>query len=166
MSLGDKIAQELQQLVGFNGPGSKIVTLTEPQLAELAVDLMIVDSLSCSFHELRINAPHLVGASVDTLRDWADALSQRITYLLENLGPIEIDTQAGQVLVRSNPPDQQPAGAKYYEVLLQSDTSGNFSLRRFEAEKGAPGRIQVDIQTTHEVLRKLVDDLIDTLPRP
>jgi hypothetical protein len=51
-------------------------------------------------------------------------------------------------------------------VLLQSDTSGNFSLRRYQAVKGAPGRTQVDMHLTHEVLSKLADDLVETIPAP
>ena len=77
---------------------------------------------------------------------------------------LEIDPDAGQVLIRSTPPAQQLQGSKFYEMLLQSQTDGQFSLRRYLTEKGRPGRTQVDIQTTHEVLDKLLNDLVDTIP--
>lgn len=164
MSLTQDLANELNRLVGFSSAAPNTVSLAGPNQITVDVDFTAVDSMSCSFRELRLSVPSLVGCDVDTLRKWAQALAGRVTYLLENLGPVEIDTNAGKVLVRSTPPDQQPDGTKYYEVILESNTSGSFSLRRYESIKGAPGRTQVDVQTTHEVLLKLLDDLVDTIP--
>jgi len=48
--------------------------------------------------------------------------------------------------------------------MLSSSGNGTFSLRRFKSIAGQPGRVPVEIQVTHEVLLKLVDDLLDTLP--
>ena len=160
MSLTTELSHELQQLVGFSSPVPQTVELSRPN----RIDFTAVDTMSCSFRELRLRVPSLAGCDTDTLRQWAQNLSQRVTYLLENLGPIEIDTTAGKLLVRSTPPDQQPDGTRFYEILLESNTTGNFSLRRYESIKGSPGRSQVDIHTTHEVLLKLVDDLVDTVP--
>ena len=163
MSLTQDLADELTQLAGFASSSPQTVSVTDPNSFALAIDFTAVDSMSCSFRELRLAVPSLAGCAVDRLKQWAQALSGRVTYLLENLGPIEIDANAGKVLVRSTPPDQQPDGTKYYEILLESTTTGNFTLRRYESIKGNPGRTPVDIQTTHEVLLKLVDDLVDTV---
>lgn len=165
MSLTNDLSRKLKSLVGVSG-GATTVALPGPDGIDLAVDFTAVDSMSCAFRELRLRVPSLMGCNIDTLRQWAQALSGRVTYLLENLGPVEIDTQAGRVLVRSTPPDRQPDGTKYYEVMLESTTGGIFSLRRYESVKGTPGRTQVDIRTTHEVLLKLVDDLVETIPAP
>jgi choline dehydrogenase-like flavoprotein len=166
MSLSNDLANELTKLAGFASTVPRTVALTDANQITLAVDFSAVDSMSCSFCELRLSVPSLVACDVDVLRQWAQALSARVTYLLENLGPVEIDTTSGKVLVRSTPPDQQPDGTKYFEVLLESSTTGNFTLRRYESIKGTPGRTPVDIQTTHEVLLKLVGDLVDTVPTP
>ncbi|MEX0718805.1 MAG: hypothetical protein WD066_19590 [Planctomycetaceae bacterium] len=166
MSLSPQLSAELNRLSGNPAALPHTALLSAPDGVDVAVEFVAVDRLGCAFEQLRIRVPALAGCDTDKLTEWAEALSRRVTYLLEGLGPIEIDTQAGQVLVRSNPPDQQPAGTSYYEVRLQSDTGGNFSLRRFQAVKGAPGRTQVDVQLTHEVLLKLVDDLVDTIPAP
>ncbi len=166
MSLTNDLANELTKLSGFSSSSPQTVSVTAPNQFALAIDFTSVDSMSCSFRELRLNVPPLAGCAVDVLKQWAAALSSRVTYLLENLGPIEVDTNAGKVLVRSTPPDQQPDGTKYYEILLESTTTGNFALRRYESIKGSAGRTPVDIQTTHEVLLKLVDDLVDTVPVP
>jgi hypothetical protein len=132
----------------------------------LAIDFTAVDTMSCSFREIRLRVPALASADSGILKQWAERLCSRVTYLLENIGPVEVDPEAGQVLVRSNPPDAQADGTAFYEIRLGSHANGNFSLRRYRAEKGAAGRTQVDMQTTHEVLVKLVDDLVDTIPAP
>jgi hypothetical protein len=166
MSLAARLDAELQARSGFAGPPCCTVSLADPQGIVLEVDLAAVDRLGCALRELRLAVPALHGAGVDVLERWAQALSQRVTYLLEDLGPIEIDRQAGQVLVRSTPPHRAPDGTAYYEIRLTSDTSGRFVLRRHHAVKGQPGRTQVDFLLTHEVLLRLVQDLLDTIPVP
>jgi hypothetical protein len=68
------------------------------------------------------------------------------------------------VLIRSTAPAQQSGATTFYEILLSSQGSGQFALRRYRSQKGAAGREQVDLQVTHEVLRKLVVDLVETIP--
>jgi hypothetical protein len=162
MSLRDDIAAELTRLVGTTSPTS--VTAADPSGLQMRVDFTAVDSMSCSFEQIELFVPNLQNATFDVLKQWADSLSKRITYLLENIGPLEYDPAAGQVLIRSTSPSQLPNGAQYYEIVLSSKSGGNFSLRRYRSTKGQPGRDAVDITVTHEVLLKLADDLVDTLP--
>ena len=164
MSYKETLNQELSRLAGYSSTSTKTVHLAGPNQVEVAVDFTAVDSMSCSLAAIRINVPSLAGAGFRVLKEWAQALSSRITYLLENIGPIEYSPDQGQVLIRSTPPDQQSGETKFYEILLQSHNAGRFSLRRYRAEKGTPGRKAVDIHVTHEVLQKLVGDLIDTIP--
>ena len=84
--------------------------------------------------------------------------------MLENIGPLELDPDAGKVMIRSTPPYKQAGTMKFYEILLQSHSDGNFSLKRYQSEVGKPGRDQVDLQTTHEMLKKLIEDLVETIP--
>lgn len=164
MAFQSQIAAKLNQLAGFSGTAPNTVTLAGPNQVELDIDLTAVDTMSCSFREIRLRVPSLVDAGTETLKSWANALSTRVTYLLENIGPLEIDADSGKVLIRSTPPDQQSNATTFYEIILQSHADGNFSLRRFRSEKGQPGRQPVDIQTTREVLTKLIDDLVETIP--
>lgn len=163
MSLRPLLNQELQNLVGVRG--GALVTLSGPGGMRLQIQFVAVDSMSCSFSELQLFVPALQQAAFDVLRNWADNLAQRITYLLEQIGPLEYDPAAGQVLIRSVRPDSLPDGSQYYEVVLSSQSGGNFSLRRYRSTKGQPGRAPVDITVTHEVLYKLVDDLVATAPQ-
>jgi hypothetical protein len=164
MDLTAQLDRELTQLAGFHSQTVRTATLSGPDSVEVDVDFVAVDSMSCAFRELRLRVPKLVSAGFDTLRAWAEALSKRVTYLLENIGPLELDPAAGQVLIRSTTPDQQSNATSFYEVLLSSQGSGQFTLRRYRLQKGVGGRDQVDVQVTHEVLRKLVNDVVETIP--
>lgn len=164
MSLKTALSTELKKLVGLAGPVARPASLTAPGNVDVAIDFIAVDSMSCSFREIRLRVPALASAGVDRLQEWAEKFCKRVTYLLEHIGPIEVDPEHGRVLVRSTPPDKQDEERLFYEILLQSHANGNFSLRRYRTSKPAAGRAQVDMQTTHEVLLKLVDDLVDTIP--
>lgn len=154
----------MKQLVGFHSHEPRTVAVGSAADVEVAIDFTGVDSMSCSLREVRLHAAALQSAGIDVLKTWAEALSRRITYLLENIGPLEVDPDAGHVLIRSTPPDQQADRTQFYEIVLQTRLPGQFSLRRFRSEKGKPGRTQVDMHATHEVLVKLVGDLVATIP--
>lgn len=164
MNLSQVISQELTQLVGWNSTQPKTLSLPTTNGVAVSVDFTIVDSLSCAFRELRMDVPHLAGASFNVLKQWAEDLSQRVTYLLENIGPLEFDPITQQVLIRSKSPDRRTGGAKYYEVLLQCQSAGHFLLRRYHSDPVQMGRDQVDLAMTHETLLKLVDDLLASVP--
>lgn len=164
MTLSQTLSQEFPRLIGLNSAQPTTVTLPTTNGVAMSVDFTVVDVLSCAFRELRMDVPHLTGASFAVLKQWADALSQKITYLLENIGPLEFDPTTQQVLIRSKSPDRRTGGAKYYEVLLQCQSTGRFYLRRFHSDPVQCGRDQVDLAMTHETLLKLVDDLVSTVP--
>ena len=164
MSIREDIQTELIRLIGFSSPTPQTVSLsTHPQIS-VAIDFTAVDSMSCSFQEIRLNVPSLVDAKFDDLKKWAEELCQRVTYLLENIGPLELDPHGSQVMIRSTNPDKQSGRTKYYEIILQAQSAGNFALSRYESEKGTLGRNPVDIQITHEVMQKLLADLVETIP--
>lgn len=164
MSITQDLNQELSQLVGHSSSHPTPIVVSGADQIDVRLEVLTVDSLSCSVWQIALSVPALAGCGLDTLQEWSDALCQRVTYLLENIGTIEADQTPPQVLIRSTPPAKQPTATRYYEVLLQSQSTGVFTLRRFEFETGKPGRIQVKLDLTHEVLLKLVDDLLDTIP--
>ena len=166
MNLTTQLTDELKQLAGFSSSTPRRIEITDSDALVLGIDVVAVDALSCAFESLTLHVPTLVGNETAVLQVWADALSQRLTYLLENIGPIEIDRGSSQVLIRSTPPDRSEAGTQFYEVLLSAQTNGTFLLRRYRTESGQPGRESVDIHLTHETLHKLVGDLVDTIPQP
>lgn len=164
MSLTQQLEQELQALVGFQGATPHVTRLADPGGLELEVSFLQVDAVGCSVEEIQLFVTTFQTLSMQQLEDWAKELCSRITYLLEHIGTLEIDDQNQQALIRSTPPAQLPTGTKYYEIILKSKSGGRFSLKRFSAVKGHPGRTPVPMQLTHEVLLKLVDDLVDSIP--
>lgn len=165
MSLSLDLAAALTPLIGQTFLPAQTVTVADGSGVGLSVDLLSVEALGVSCEELRLEVPVLNAASLDALKKWGDALCKRITYLLENLGPLEYDATANEVLIRSTPPDiGSPGTTKYYEVLLSSQGAGRFSLRRFRNDAANPGRVPVPLQLTHELLAKLVNDLTATIP--
>lgn len=164
MSIIRKLGTELTRLIGYSSPRPHTVLLSAPNKVSVEIDLTTVDTLSCSAEEFRVSVPALVGADFDKLKSWGDELCRRITYLLENIGPLEYDENDEQVLIRSTPPDAKGNTVQFYEIILASQTDGNFTLRRYRTDKGSAGRTPVEIVCTHEVLKKLVADLVDSIP--
>ena len=164
MSIQAKLGSELTRLIGYSSTTPHTVRLSAPDHVTVEIDLVAVDSMSCSAKEIRITVPALVHADFDKLRQWGEELCRRVTYLLEHMGPLEYDESAGQVLIRSTPPSQSGGSRQFYEVILQSHSGGNFSLRRYRTDPAQPGRQLADMVTTHEVMKRLIGDLVDSIP--
>ena len=165
MSITRKLGSELTRQIGYSSSTPHTVLLSAPDGVDVEIDLTAVDSMSCSSTEIRVSVPSLANADFDKLQKWGEEFCKRVTYLLEHMGPLEFDPDAGEVLIRSTPPDTQGGQTQFYEVILASHSNGNFSLRRYRSDKSQPGRHPVEIVTTHEVLKKLVHDLVDSIPQ-
>lgn len=165
MSLSLDLSAALNPLMGQTFVPPKTVSVADGSGVTLSVDVLAVESLGVSSEELRLDIPSMNAVTLDVLKNWANDLCKRVTYLLENLGPLEFDAQGNQVLIRSTPPDQSTTGtAKYYEVMLSSQGAGHFTLRRFRNDRNTGVRTPVPLQLTHEQLSKLVNDLVNTIP--
>jgi hypothetical protein len=164
MGLRQALDQELQAIVPAVTAWPHTVRVTDAQGRQLRVLLSALDTLSAAISELELFVPQLQSAAFSVLEDWAKRLSQRISYLLEQIGPLEVDQAAQQVLIRSLRPDQLPDGVEYYEVILSRLGAGTFLLKRYKAIKGQSGRTAVDLVLTRQVLGKLVEDLEATIP--
>ena len=165
MSLSLDLSAALSPLVGQTFIPPHTVTVSDGSGVTLSVDLIAVESLGVSCEELRLDVPQLNNSNVNTLKKWANDLCQRVTYLLENLGPLEYDAHGNEILIRSTPPDKSLAGTtNYYEVMLTSQGAGRFSLRRYRYDSVNQARVAVPLKLTHEQLSKLVNDLVVTLP--
>jgi hypothetical protein len=161
MTLSQQIAQSLAELKGFSSPSPEVARWTGEQGLSVEIGFTGVDSLSCAFRELRLAADALCAAPIDSLQAWADQLCRRVTYLLEQLGPLEVDVPAQTVLVRSNPPTKDADRTSYYEMTVRAP--GVVSLRRYVRD-GEADRQAVDLVMTHEVLQRLVRDIVEAVP--
>jgi hypothetical protein len=162
MSLQEQISQSLPSLKGQTFAVPKTVGWSVDGGPTLEIDFTAVESLSCAFRELRLSADELNSAPIAALKAWADRLCQRVTYLLEQIGPIEADSQDNTVLVRSTPPATETPRISFYEMLVNAQ--GTVNLRRYTRDSRNGDRRQVDIQITNEVLQRLVRDIVEALP--
>jgi len=158
--LSQSLENELQRLAGTGS--SAVVSVNGDGQTVLAVEFQSVETVSSLLLSLTLDAPALQNAIGDQLQKAAEDLCVKVTYLLENIGLLEIDPLVGQVLVRSTTPTTKNGTTEYYEVLLRTET-GRISLERWSWSAAQPTRQRIPLQLTHEVLLRFVDDLEDTV---
>ena len=102
------------------------------------------------------------------LKGVADAIEKRVTYLMEPLKVIEIDSTSNAVQIRSEKPEMREGFLSYFELILKSGKwfghRDHVSLCRHshrpEAEKR---RRKVAFPLTKVQLERLLSDLIEIL---
>jgi hypothetical protein len=154
MSLKQQVQQALLNWPPFAGE-CRLLDAQEGG-TRLQCRITALDRLACAFEQLQVHRPELAGASLDRLKQVADRLSARLTYLLEPIRILEADAEQCVVQLRSSPPDREAEAAFYYELLVRAD--GTLSLTRYAKHPGTPRQV-TPAQVTHEVLLKLVADL-------
>lgn len=152
--LVDKLMTELD-----TAPGGASVVATDGG-DRVTLGLSSAGPLAIAFTELRLETDRLAGAPVERVRAVAEGLTERVTYLLEPLTPIEIDRDLAVVQMRSTTPQQDNESSAYYELLVK--TGGSLSLRRYRKPRGVL-REPIDATVTREVLGRLVGDFVDCI---
>jgi hypothetical protein len=122
---------------------------------QLHCELTAHDSLACAFQRFELESAPLATATIERLKQVAETLSRRLTYLLEPISPVEVDSGQCVVQLRSTPPQRNENGASYYELLVQR--GGRLSLGRWLKEPGIARRA-LPAQVTREVFLRLVAD--------
>jgi hypothetical protein len=152
------VVQQLKQaLSGLRLFSDGIETIElDSEGKQLRLDLAALDGLACAFTKLTLSSPKLADASLAALKTTAEALSKRLTYLLEPISPIETDSEGWTVQMRSMPPHSEENVISYYELLVSRE--GRLSLVRFQRTSGSP-RERIAAQVTREVLCRLVSDM-------
>ena len=151
MALQQLIEQQLSHLASLGG-GQLAVALPT---GSVECDIERVDPLGVAFKTFVYLTNRLAQAETVRLTKIADALSAKLSYLLEPLRVIEIDGPAGAVQMRSAPPCKQATQLTYYEVLVQR--GGSISLMRYEKQP-AQTRSPVTTIVTREVFARLAND--------
>lgn len=106
--------------------------------------------------EISVERPAPDGA---TLRGWAESIAARSSGLLERLRMLEVDDSRSEAILRSDRPTEKADALAYYEVRLHGTTRA--TVHRYRADRAAGGkREQVAFALTHEVLAKLIDDIV------
>ncbi|HEX3870815.1 MAG TPA: hypothetical protein VHV77_10285 [Pirellulales bacterium] len=153
MSLAQKVESTLN---GLTCPQVNPIHLDETEQGQrFECDLAALDVIGCAFERFALQSDKLQSAEIDVLRDVADDLSKRLTYLLEPIQAIEVDSQQCTVQMRSVPPSKTDDRTSYYELLVRK--GGELILRRWAADYGS-GRQVILAQVTREVFLRLVRD--------
>jgi hypothetical protein len=124
----------------------------------IELQLLELNSLACAFQSLSVAVPALASAGIEELQAISKNLCRRLTYLLEPIQPIEIDSEQCSVQMRSSPPSVDDNETSYYELLVRKP--GQIVLMRFVKQPGETRRT-VPAEVTRAVLCRLVNDLCD-----
>lgn len=156
MSLSSKLLVELR---GNAGQTCQSFTVSEGHRV-IRCEATQCDALAVTVEVLVLETAELAGATIAQLQAASRDLALRVNYLLEPISPIETDAQGCSVQMRSNPPQKDDNGWRYYELVLRR--GGSAGLARYEKQPGQP-RVRVPAALTHEVVGRLVDDFSSTI---
>jgi hypothetical protein len=153
MTLVEQTRTALAAVPTFAGGGQTLAVVHEG--LRLTCDLTALDTLACEFTRFAVRSDKLSTAPIEELKRVSAALAARLTYLLEPISPIEVDSQQCVVQLRSNPPQREADRTSYYELLVRR--GGELSLCRWTKQSGDV-RQALAAQVTREVLLRLVGD--------
>ena len=150
------IQQFETELTAAMGHAPRVVGAQEGD-HQLILEAIELNPLACRFDSFRLKTSALAGATIERLKRTSEELSARLTYLLEPIGPIEVDTQQSIVQMRSKPPQKDDDGRSYYELLVKK--GGELVLIRYRKPQGQP-RERIHATVTQEVLLRLAADFL------
>ena len=136
-----------------------VLITAEAGPARLALSLIAAGPVGLAFNHLDFTVAGRPDLADTGLRDWADRLAARLTYLMEPLVVIELDPIIGQAELRSQVPTPRPGVRSYYEVRL--GRAHTLHLARIAFDEATRRRKPVPCQFTTEVLERLADDLVE-----
>lgn len=157
MSLSQKIADALAKASGPYSPALPVTADEGPH--HLTLDVTLGGPVGFSATDLLFQADG-PERTIDELKDWADRVAARVTYLMEPLRVVEVDPVGAEVELRSAAPSQRKGVRAYYEVRLRR--AGTLNLARVVFDDATRTRRDEPFQMTHEVIERLADDLVDT----
>ena len=160
MSLSRKIAAALE---ARRDPGTVPGELTiDESPHRLTLRLTAAGPVGLAFDALEFQTAARDAWPLEALRAWGDRLAARVTYLMEPLSVLEADPTGGQVVLRSQAPTPRGDHHSFYEVRLGREGTLQFGRVTFDEETRR--RRPASSQMTLEVLERLADDLVASIP--
>jgi hypothetical protein len=157
MSIQQDIERELKRIQAVSGRG---LLQVDTDAGRIEADLVGVDAIGCSFQTLGLSTAKLASASLDELKTISQALTEKLTYLLEPIGLVEADADRCAVQLRSNPPKKDEDATSYYELMVRR--GGDITLSRYSKKSGQLRQV-IPAHVTREVLARLADDFVEAL---
>jgi hypothetical protein len=160
MSLSKKIAAALDENTKVHALPCEVAVEEGPH--RLALRLTALDSVGVAFESLEFATAARPEWSSDALREWGNRLAGRVTYLMEPLKVLEVDATGGEVDIRSQSPTARNDHRGYYQVRLFKQGRLLMERRAFDEASRQPRTVAC--QLTREVLERLADDVVASLP--
>jgi len=167
MSVGTKMLERMRNLIqeGDSTPTQQrpLTVALQEEHTGVEAEVYAFDTLGVSLRGLTVWGDHRDAA----LEMLAQTISRHVTYLWEPLALIERDLEREEVQMRSAPPLVEDKAIEFYEGwLTRCDGAPRFRLVRYRRQNGESRRTSMHITLTHEVFRRLVDDLASILQAP
>jgi hypothetical protein len=160
MSLSKRIAAALDENTKVHAPPCEVAVEEGPH--RLALALTALDTVGVAFGSLEFATTARPEWPSDALRDWGNRLAGRVTYLMEPLKVLEVDPVGGEVDIRSQSTTTRDEHRGYYQVRLFKQ--GRLVLERRAFDEASRRPKTVTCQLTREVLERLADDIVASLP--
>jgi hypothetical protein len=160
MSLSKRIAAALDENTKVHAPPCEVAVEEGPH--RLALNLTALDTVGVGFASLEFATTTRPEWSSDALRDWGTRLAGRVTYLMEPLKVLEVDAAGGEVDIRSQSPTTRNDHRSYYQVRLFKQGTLVMERRAFGDASRRPQTVAC--QLTREVLERLADDIVASMP--
>jgi hypothetical protein len=155
MSLSKKIAAALDENTKAYVLPCSVTVEDSPN--RLTLHITALDTIGVACTALEFVTTSRSDWSSDSLKEWGTRLAARVTYLMEPLKVVEIDTQGGELQIRSQSPTPRAEQRGYYEIRLFRQ--GNLRMERFALDETTRQRRPTSCQLTREVLERLADDI-------
>jgi hypothetical protein len=160
MSLSRKIAAALDENTKVHVLPCAVTVEEGPH--RLALNLTALDTVGVAFDALDFATTSRPEWSSESLRAWGERLTGRVTYLMEPFKVLEVDAEGGEVNLRSQSPTTRDQQRSYYEIRLWKQ--GTLRMERCTFDEAARQRRRSSCQLTREVLERLADDIVASLP--
>lgn len=158
MTIRDEFQRQLQQTAG---PGPVTVKAMAGEVRAIC-ELEELDRFAAACRTLRVESSALAQATLAQLQDLSTQLANRLTYLLEPVSPVESDGESCTVQMRSNPPQRDDDGTRYYELMVRR--GGSIALQRWHTPRNQ-SRQAIPAELTREVLVRLVGDFNEAIAK-
>jgi hypothetical protein len=160
MSLSRKIAAALDENTKVHVLPCAVTIEEGPH--RLALGLTALDTVGVAFDAMDFATASRPEWTPEALRAWGERLAGRVTYLMEPFRVLEVDAEGGEVSLRSQSPTARDQRRSYYEIRLSRP--GALRMERFTFDEAARQRRRSSCQLTREVLERLADDIVASLP--
>lgn len=154
------LSQKLVAAVDSSHSDAAYEIAAEQDGRSVSLAIRTSDAVGIAFDSLVFRCDRYRNADSQILAAWGDRIKSQVTYLLEPLTVIEVDTLGGEVELRSKTPTTRDGRRGYYEIRI--DRAGSLKLCRFAYDDTAKSRVQVPCNLTREVVERLIDDLVTT----